>query len=75
MQNAPTKSSLRSRSSGSISHNHVKFATFMKYPAWKGYNYGPTATEVVTVREAGYEVSDCEAVSSLVSASSPTVSE
>ena len=71
MQNALTKSSLCSRSSGSISHNHVKFATFMKYPARKGYNYGPTATEVATIREAGYEVSEREVSPSQVPASSP----
>ena len=71
MKHALTKSSLCSRSSGPHPHNHVKFATFMKYPARKGYNYGPTATEVVTVWEAGYEFSEREVVSSPVPASSP----
>ena len=71
MQHAPRKSSLCTQSARSKHSKHIQFATFMQYPARKGYNYGPTSDEVTIVREAGYVVSGHEAVSSTSSASSP----
>ena len=60
MHHRPSKSSLRSGHPSSPK-KRLSFATFINYPARKGYSYNPTRIDVQTIREAGYVVGSHEA--------------
>ena len=73
MRNPPVKSSLGTNPRSGLSKS-LRFATFMKYDVYKGYKYCPNALEVLTIREAGYDVHSPDITSSDNTAFSPPMS-